>query len=45
VEIMMAFLVLEKSRPFVRKRELLDKADVSESCLRHTGEKGNTGVI
>lgn len=40
LEIMMAFLVLEKSRPFVRKRELLDKADVSESSLRTLVKKG-----
>ncbi|MFM7401349.1 MAG: primosomal protein N', partial [Bacteroidota bacterium] len=29
-----------KSRPFVRKRELLDKADVSESSLRTLVKKG-----
>lgn len=40
LEIMMAFLVLEKSRPFVRKRELLDKAEVSESSLRTLVKKG-----
>ncbi|MFM8487839.1 MAG: primosomal protein N', partial [Bacteroidota bacterium] len=40
LEIMMAFLVLEKSRPFVRKRELLDRADVSESSLRTLVKKG-----
>ncbi|MFN7833596.1 MAG: primosomal protein N', partial [Bacteroidota bacterium] len=34
LEIMMAFLVLDKSRPFVRKRVLLDKAEVSESSRR-----------
>ncbi|MCE2822081.1 MAG: primosomal protein N' [Saprospiraceae bacterium] len=40
LEIMMAFLVLEKSRPFVRKRELIDKAEVSESSLRTLVKKG-----
>ncbi len=33
LEILMAFLALEKKQPFVRKQELMYKADVSESSL------------
>jgi primosomal protein N' (replication factor Y) len=40
LEILMAFLVLEKSQPFVRKQALLQKADVSESSLRTLVKKG-----
>ncbi|MEO0006083.1 MAG: hypothetical protein RJA20_279 [Bacteroidota bacterium] len=40
LEIMMAFLVLEKSRPFVRKRELLDRAEATDSTLRTLVKKG-----
>lgn len=34
LEILMAYLVLEKSQPFVRKQALLQKADVSVSSLQ-----------
>lgn len=40
LEILMAYLTLGKSRPFVRKQELLHKADVSESSLRTLVKKG-----
>lgn len=33
-EILMAFITLQKSRPMVRKRELMDKAGVSDSALK-----------
>jgi len=40
VEILMAYLSLEKSRPFVLKHELLTKADVTESSLNTLVKKG-----
>ncbi|HOY08365.1 MAG TPA: primosomal protein N' [Saprospiraceae bacterium] len=40
LEILMAFLTLEKKQPFVRKQELLYKADVSESSLNTLFKKG-----
>lgn len=40
LEILMAYLALEKSRPFVKKQELLQKADVSETSLRTLIKKG-----
>lgn len=40
LEILMAYLTLEKSRPFVGKQELLTKADVSESSLQTLIKKG-----
>jgi len=40
VEILMAYLALEKGRPFVRKHELLQKADVTESSLNTLVKKG-----
>lgn len=40
MEIMMAYLALEKSRDFVRKQELLQKADVSESALNTLVKNG-----
>ncbi len=40
VEILMAFLALEKRQPFVRKQDVLTKADVSESSLNTVVKKG-----
>lgn len=40
LEMIMAFLTLAKTEPFVRKRMLLEKADVSESSLRTLVKKG-----
>jgi primosomal protein N' (replication factor Y) (superfamily II helicase) len=40
VEILMAYLALEKRQPFVRKQDLLTKADVSESSLNTLVKKG-----
>jgi len=40
LEIIMAYLVLEKNEAFVRKQALLEKADVSESSLRTLVKKG-----
>lgn len=40
LEILMAYLVLEKTAPFVRKQALLHKADVSESSLRTMVKNG-----
>ncbi|MBL7825990.1 MAG: primosomal protein N' [Saprospiraceae bacterium] len=34
LEVLMAFLVLDKQKPFVRKSELLHKADVTEATLK-----------
>lgn len=40
LEILMAYLALEKQQPFVRKQEVLTKADVSESSLNTVLKKG-----
>ena len=40
VEILMAYLALEKRQPFVRKQDVLTKADVSESSLNTVVKKG-----
>jgi primosomal protein N' (replication factor Y) (superfamily II helicase) len=40
IELLMSFMTLQKSRPFVRKRELLSKADVSESPLKTLVKNG-----
>jgi primosomal protein N' (replication factor Y) len=40
MEILMAFLALQKSRDFVRKQELLQKADVTEASLNTLIKKG-----
>jgi primosomal protein N' (replication factor Y) len=40
VEILMAYLALEKQQPFVRKQDVLTKADVSESSLNTIVKKG-----
>ncbi len=40
VEILMAYLALEKRQPFVRKQDVLTKADVSESSLNTVIKKG-----
>lgn len=40
VEILMAFLALEKRHPFVLKQDVLSKADVSESSLNTVVKKG-----
>ncbi|MBC7776723.1 MAG: primosomal protein N' [Phycisphaerae bacterium] len=40
VEILMAYLALEKRQPFVRKQDVLTKADVSESSLNTLVKKG-----
>ncbi|MFN0214729.1 MAG: primosomal protein N' [Saprospiraceae bacterium] len=40
LEILMAFLALEKRQPFVRKQDVLTKADVSESSLNTLVKKG-----
>lgn len=40
LEVLMAYITLQKSRPFVRKRELMTKADVSDSTLRTLIKKG-----
>lgn len=40
VEILMAYLALEKSQPFVRKQDVLTKADVSEKSLSTLVKKG-----
>jgi len=40
VEILMAYLVLEKETPVVRKQMLLQKADVSDSSLKTLVKKG-----
>jgi primosomal protein N' (replication factor Y) len=40
LEILMAFLVLEKNEPYVRKQALLQKADVTEASLKTLVKKG-----
>ncbi len=40
LEILMAYLALEKRQPFVRKQDVLTKADVSESSLNTVVKKG-----
>lgn len=40
VEILMAYLALDKSQPFVLKQDVLTKADVSESSLNTLVKKG-----
>ncbi len=40
LEILMAYLALEKRQPFVRKQDVLTKADVSESSLNTLVKKG-----
>ncbi|MDO8368591.1 MAG: primosomal protein N' [Saprospiraceae bacterium] len=40
LEILMAYLALEKRQPFVRKQDVLTKADVSESSLNTVIKKG-----
>ncbi|MFN0174476.1 MAG: primosomal protein N' [Saprospiraceae bacterium] len=40
VEILLAYLALEKRQPFVRKQDVLTKADVSESSLNTVVKKG-----
>jgi primosomal protein N' (replication factor Y) len=40
LEILMAYLALEKNQPFVRKQDVLTKADVSESSLNTLVKKG-----
>ncbi|MCC6280143.1 MAG: primosomal protein N' [Saprospiraceae bacterium] len=40
LEILMAYLSLEKQQPFVRKQDVLYKADVSESSLNTLFKKG-----
>jgi primosomal protein N' (replication factor Y) (superfamily II helicase) len=40
LEILMAYLVLEKNEPYVRKHALLQKADVSETSLKTLVKKG-----
>lgn len=40
LEILMAFLALDKNQPFVRKQDVLYKADVTESSLNTLFKKG-----
>ncbi len=40
LEILMAFLALDKNQPFVRKQDVLYKADVTESTLNTLFKKG-----
>lgn len=40
LEILMAFLALDKNQPFVRKQDVLHKADVTESTLNTLFKKG-----